>query len=143
MSKALSEQQIKALQVLSKKGTYEEAAIASKVSRRTVIRWAKLPEFKEQLASFSQARLEVVSEVLKKHEQCSVEELVPKALNAVQTILNNGESRNADLLRAAEIIGKWSGLGQVQTQAEISSPDSLKKYLEYLASKDNDKNNLS
>lgn len=133
----LLESQVKALQILSKHGTYQEGADAAKVNRRTVIRWAKLNEFKEPLQSLSQARLEVISEVLQKHEQCSIEDLIPKAIFTVQNILENSESRSADRLKAADLIGKWAGLGQVQTQLQTPTQDSLKNYLEYLASKDN------
>lgn len=131
----LSESQVKALQVLSKRGTYQEAADAAKVSRRTVIRWAKLAEFQEQLHSFSQARLEAVSEIIQKHEQCSIQDLIPKAISAVQNILDNNESKNADLLKAADLVGKWAGLGQTQTQSEAPVQDSLKSYITYLNEK--------
>jgi hypothetical protein len=131
----LSNQQLKALEVLSKRGTYIEAANAAKVSRRTVIRWAKIPEFKEQLGNFSKARVKVASEVIKEQEKLEIEDLVPKALAKVRDILEDADSRRADQLRAAEIIGKWAGLGQVQLQPETSpAEENLKGYLNYLAS---------
>lgn len=136
----LSEAQVKALQVLSKKGTYQEAANLAKVNRRTVIRWAKLAEFQEQLQSLSQARSEVISEVLQKHELCSIEDLIPKAISAVQTILDNREARGSDLLKAADLVGKWAGLGQSQAQTEAVPQDSLKSYINYLALNGNGKN---
>ena len=132
----LSENQLVALQILSKRGTYEEAARAAKVSRRTVIRWAKIPEFKEQLGGFSKARLEVASEVIKQQEELQIENLVPKALDKIREILDDSDSRRSDQLRAAELIGRWAGLGQVQLQPDTSpAEENLKGYLDYLASK--------
>jgi hypothetical protein len=110
----LSNQQLKALEVLSKRGTYQEAASAAKVSRRTVIRWTKIPEFKEQLGNFSKARIKAASEIIQDQGKIEIEDLVPKALAKVRDILEDSDSRRSDQLRAAEIIGKWAGLGQVQ-----------------------------
>jgi hypothetical protein len=140
----LADRQIQALQVLSSGGTYQQAADAAKVDRRTVIRWAKLPEFKEQLGTFSKARAEAVSEVIKAQESVKVESLVPKALNKIQEILEDPTSRRSDQLRAAEIIGKWAGLGQVQNQPESSPAEqNLKNYLDYLAVSKNSNGKLS
>jgi hypothetical protein len=136
----LSEKQLIALQILSKRGTYEEAASAAKVNRRTVIRWAKIPEFKEQLGNFSKARVRVASEVIKEQEKLEIEDLVPKALAKVRDILEDEDSRRADQLRAAEIVGKWAGLGQIQVEANTSpAEENLKGYLNYLASINNGK----
>jgi hypothetical protein len=131
----LSNQQLKALEVLSKRGTYQEAASAAKVSRRTVIRWTKIPEFKEQLGNFSKARIKAASEIIQDQGKIEIEDLVPKALAKVRDILEDSDSRRSDQLRAAEIIGKWAGLGQVQVQPETSpAEENLKGYLNYLAS---------
>jgi transposase len=140
----LSEKQLVALQILSKRGTYEEAATAAKVSRRTVIRWAKIPEFKEQLGNFSKARVKAASKVIEQQQELQVENLVPKALAKIRDILEDSDSRRSDQLRAAELVGRWAGLGQVQQEPETSpAEENLKGYLNYLASTTNGKHSTT
>jgi hypothetical protein len=132
---SLSEQQLAALQILSKNGTHNEAANAAKVSRRTIIRWTKLPEFKEVLETSSRNRIEKTVEIIKGKESLEIEDLVPKALQRVHDILEDTEARKSDQLRAAELVGRWAGLGQTVGQTETNpAEDNLKGYLNYLAS---------
>lgn len=132
---ALSDQQLKALQILSKNGTQDEAARAANVSRRTIIRWTKLPEFKEGLGATSKNRIQKSVEIIKQKEDLEIEDLVPKALQKVRDILEDNEARKSDQLRAAELIGKWAGLGQTVVQPETTpAEENLKGYLNYLSS---------
>lgn len=130
----LSEQQLAALQILSKKGTHDEAAKAAKVSRRTIIRWTKLPEFKEVLEASSRNRIEKSAEVIKQKENLEIQDLVPKALQRVHDILEDTEARKSDQLRAAELVGRWAGLGQTTVPETTPAEENLKEYLNYLAS---------
>lgn len=143
MAEILSENQIKALQILSSGGTYKEAAKVAKASIRTVFRWAKLIEFQARLRGFSEARMEAVEEVIKEQESVKINDLIPLALERVQKILNDPSSRNVDAIKAAELVGKWSQLDQVQKKEEMSPEDTLKNYLNHLANIDNQQNNLS
>lgn len=132
---ALSDQQLKALEILSRNGTQDQAAKAANVSRRTVIRWTKLPEFKEGLGATSTNRVKKTVEVIKQKEELEIEDLVPKALQKVRDILEDDEARKSDQLRAAELIGKWAGLGQTLVQPETTpAEENLKGYLDYLVS---------
>jgi hypothetical protein len=132
---ALSDQQLKALQILSRGATQDEAAKAASVSRRTIIRWTKLPEFKEGLGATSTNRIKKTVEVIKQNENLEIEDLVPKALQKVRDILEDDEARKSDQLRAAELIGKWAGLGQSIVQPETTpAEENLKGYLNYLSS---------
>lgn len=142
MNELLSEKQLKALQVLSKKGTFKEAAQAAKCGIRTVFRWAKIPEFQARLRGFSQARMEAVEEVIRQQESVQVQDLVPLSLERIQQILKDPNSRNVDAIKAAELIGKWAQLDQLQKKEEISPEDTLKSYLNQLATIDNQENNL-
>ena len=132
---ALSDQQLKALEILSRNGTQDQAAKAVNVSRRTIIRWTKLPEFKEGLGATSKNRIEKTVEIIKQKEDLEIEDLVPKALQKVRDILEDSEARKSDQLRAAELIGKWAGLGQTVVQPETTpAEENLKGYLNYLSS---------
>lgn len=143
MTEVLSEKQIKALQILSKGGTYKQASQAAKCGIRTVFRWAKLPEFQARLRGFSQARMEAVEEVIKQQECIKVQDLVPLSLERIQQILKDQNSRNGDAIKAAELIGKWAQLDQLPKKEEISPEDTLKNYLNQLTTIDNQQNNLS
>jgi hypothetical protein len=109
---SLSDQQTKAIQILSRGGSQDEATKAANVSRRTVIRWLKLPIFKEGLGATSNNRIKKTVEVIQQKENLEIENLVPRALQKVRDILEDDEARKTDVLRAAELIGKWAGLGQ-------------------------------
>lgn len=132
-----SDSQLKALKVLSKKGTYREAAIAAEVSVRTIIRWMKLEDFQEALGRKGQQRTELVKEIVTISE-LQVVDLIPKALATIQEILENPDSRSSDRLKASELVGKWAGLGQTNLQLEKTpAEDNLKGYLSYLANTEN------
>jgi hypothetical protein len=133
---SLSDQQTKAIQILSRGGSQDEAARAANVSRRTIIRWLKLPSFKEGLGATSNNRIKKIVEVIKQKEDLEIENLVPKALQKVREILEDNDSRKSDQLRAAELIGKWAGLGQNIVQPEtMPAEENLKGYLNYLVQK--------
>lgn len=134
---SFSDSQLIALKVLSKKGTYKEAAVAAGVNVRTINRWVKLEEFQEALGRKTEKRLELIQDVVKISE-LQISDLVPKALIAVREILENPDSRSTDRLKASELVGKWAGLGQANLQLEKTpAEESLKNYLNYLASTEN------
>jgi transcriptional regulator with XRE-family HTH domain len=132
---SLSEQQALALRFLSKGCTQNEVAQKVGVSRRTILRWLKLSQFQEALGVTSKNRIQKTTEVIKHSESLEIEDLVPKALQKVRDILEDVDARKSDQLRAAELIGRWAGLGQNVVQPETTpAEENLKGYLNYLSS---------
>ncbi len=117
----LEPKQIKAAKLLAKGQSQTETAQAIGVSRRTIVRWLSQPEFKNLCFGLSgeaqpvarsvhSVELEKPIQVRGQSNSLTVEDLVPDALQAVRDILTNPDVRVTDRLKAAALVGQWSGL---------------------------------
>jgi len=112
---ALSPLQIRAAELLAKGHSHQAVGDQIGVSRRTILRWLKQADFKN--LSYG-----LVGRVTESQKQASprspqpyagnlkVEDLVNDALEAVRSILQDPDARIADKLKAAALVGQWSGL---------------------------------
>lgn len=116
---SLDPNQVKAARLLAKGETQTQTAEAVGVSRRTIVRWLSLPEFKNLCFGLS---AEAPAPVAKSHppespvrvrsqpNNLTAEALVPNALQAVQDILTDPDARTSDRLKAASLAAEWAGL---------------------------------
>jgi transcriptional regulator with XRE-family HTH domain len=126
---ALSPQQIRAAELLAKGHSQQEVGDQIGVSRRTVLRWLKQEDFK----NLSYGLVGRVGEPAKPPPQRSpqptgtlkVEDLVGDALEAVKCILQDPDARTADKLKAAALVGQWSGLENRGKMHEIECVKAL------------------
>jgi hypothetical protein len=126
---ALSPKQIQAAELLARGYSHQEVADAINTSRRTVLRWLKLQDFRD--LSFGLVHRapqptpqQAPQRSLESHKQSNdltPQDLVGDALKAVQEILQDPDSRNADRLKAAALAGQWAGLGSKEKMAELEA----------------------
>jgi predicted transcriptional regulator len=117
----LTLQQLQAIELLSE-GKRSQQSIADEVgvTRRTVVRWLANPEFQAALAGVGSNQFvvnqAVVNPEIIQPQQSPVSirqklnSLAVTVVEQVEAILTNPESRTADKLKAAQILGKWCGL---------------------------------
>ena|GEM_PF-3583550 len=117
----LTPQQLQAIELLSNGNrTQESVATEVGVTRRTIVRWLANPEFQAALAGVGSNQFVVNPAVINpeiiqpqqspvsiRHKLSS---LAVTVVEQVEAILTNPESRNADKLKAAQLLGKWCGL---------------------------------
>ncbi len=93
------------------------------VDRRTVVRWLKDSDFRKQLDDNRRDHLENVldrvidnsaSPAQHSEEISPIDSLIGKAISALDSIISCSESRNADRIRASELILKLVGNDRVQ-----------------------------
>ena len=118
---SLEPNQVTAARLLAKGETQTQTASAVGVSRRTIVRWLSLPEFKNLCFGLS---AEAPAPVAKSHlvdpespvrvrsqpNNLTAEDLVPNALQAVQDILTDPDARTSGRLKAASLAAEWAGL---------------------------------
>jgi transcriptional regulator with XRE-family HTH domain len=94
------------------------------INRRTLVRWLNDDDFRKELNENRRDHLEnVLDKVIdnsaisaKNTEEISqIDSLVAKAITALDSILSCPESRNADRIRASELILKLVGSDRVQS----------------------------
>ncbi len=115
---ALTPAQIRAAELLSKGHSHQEVGDAVGVSRRTILRWLKLEDFKNLSYGLLSRASPVPQPVQQRHERTSekrqqslmAQDLVEDALLAVRDILVDVEGRTCDRLKAASLVGEWAGL---------------------------------
>src|SRR4028119_587193 len=112
----LNLQQLQAIELLSN-GKRSQQSIADEVgvTRRTVVRWLADQEFQEALKGVGTNQFVVNPEVLQPQEspvsiRQKLNRLAVTVVEQVEAILTNPESRTADKLKAAQLLGKWCGL---------------------------------
>jgi len=122
---ALSHQQIQAAELISRGYSHQQIADAINVSRRTILRWLKQQDFRDLSFGLThrapQSTPQRAFERSSQPETLKVEDLIPNALKAVQEILQDPDCRNADRLKAASLIGEWTGLGVRGKMAEMEA----------------------
>lgn len=132
----LSEKQRELISLLAKGMTNAEAIRQGGIGEKTLYRWLKLEEFK---AALSEAKGEAIEKVLDSASddiEARIRNLLPLALATLEEVLQNPDRRVQDKLRAADIVGKWTGIASPQQQKESQvTPDGLQDFLKYLAGK--------
>lgn len=131
---SLSSEQLAAVRLIATGKSQQEAAQALGVAKRTVQRWAKIPEFATAVADARNMALEATVEATAGDLKANIERLIPKAIAVLEATLDDGEARGADRLRAADIVGKWAGLYQAKLlpDQQGNAEQNLKGYLAYL-----------
>lgn len=118
------------------------------ISRQTVIRWAKLPHIQSAISESSAAAQRGVAmqqeETYKKIAKSTsattaelIEKFTPSAVKVVAMILAKAEAKDSDRLKAAELLARWSGIGQAANQTTNTAEQTLHLYLNALENKNN------
>ena len=118
---SLEPKQIDAAKLLAKGQSQTQTAQAIGVSRRTIVRWLSQSEFKNlcfglsgevQAVAKSVNPIDLKSQVQVRNQpnNLTVDDLVPYAVQAIQEILTSPDVRPSDRLKAAALVGQWSGL---------------------------------
>lgn len=122
-----------AIMLLAKNIPQTRVAQMIGVDRRTVVRWLKDSDFRKELSENRRDHLEnVLDKVIDSsaisaqntEEISQVDCLVGKAIAALDSILSCPESRNADRIRASELILKLVGSDRFQSFAGNSGGNS-------------------
>jgi len=125
---SLTPQQIRSAELLAKGHSQEAVGNTVGVSRRTIARWLKREDFRNLsfglLGRASQSPQQSPQRSLESRKQSNdltPQDLVADALQAVRNVLQDPDSRNADRLKAAALVGEWVGLGDRQKMAEMEA----------------------
>jgi len=125
---SLTPQQIRSAELLAKGHSQQEVGDAVGVSRRTVVRWLQREDFRNlsfgllgRAAQSPQPTPKPSPESRKQPSDLTPQDLVADALQAVREILQDPDSRNADRLKAAALVGEWTGLGVRGKMAEMEA----------------------
>ncbi len=116
----LSPEQLRALELLATGKSQTATADEIGVSRRTVVRWTKNPEFKQALTGLGSNQFvinqdAIEPEIIKPQKsQLSIRErlnsLIPAIIDTTEGILKDPDTRTSDRLKSAAMLAKWSGL---------------------------------
>jgi hypothetical protein len=114
----LTPPQIKAAELLAKGHSQQATGEAVGVTRRTILRWLKNPDFKNLSYGLVGRSVQPPQSVQpqrspERRQQPSgltPQDLIQDALSAVQSILIDPEVRVCDRLKAAALVGQWAGL---------------------------------
>ncbi len=122
----LSPEQLKALELLANGQNQTSVANQIGVTRRTVVRWMKNPEFNQALTGLGSNQFVVNPDVLESEDaiepeiikpqksQLSIRErlnsLIPAIIDTTEGILKDPDTRTSDRLKSAAMLAKWSGL---------------------------------
>jgi transcriptional regulator with XRE-family HTH domain len=125
---SLTPPQIRAAELLAKGHSQQEVGDIVGVSRRTIVRWLKQEDFRNlsfgllgRVAQSPQQAPQRFPESRKQSNELTPQDLVCDALEAVRDILQDSDSRNCDRLKAASLVGEWSGLGVRGKMAEMEA----------------------
>jgi hypothetical protein len=124
---SLTKEQLKALAMFSEGLTSNEIATRLKVSIRTIQRWQKLPEFIKAVTDIHQKATQTTVETTASNISNRIQSLLPKALNCIESLLDDPDARAADKLRACNLVGSWAGLTQqklVNQSPQTEQPQS-------------------
>ena len=125
---SLTPQQIRSAELLAKGHSQEAVGNTVGVSRRTIARWLRREDFRNLsfglLGRASQSPQQAPQRSPESHKQSNEltpQDLVGDALEAVRSILQDPDCRNCDRLKAASLVGEWSGLGVRGKMAEMEA----------------------
>jgi len=126
--------------------THSDIAKSLGVARKTIIRWSKLPQIQVAIEEanagshrgIAQAQEERYKEIAKSTSQQTmelIEKYTPAAIKTVVIILGKNDAKDSDKLRAAELLTKWAGIGQVANQPQQSAEQNFHLYVAALENK--------
>jgi transcriptional regulator with XRE-family HTH domain len=125
---SLTPQQIRSAELLAKGHSQEAVGNTVGVSRRTIARWLRREDFRNLsfglLGRAAGSPQQIPHRSVESHKQSNEltpQDLVGDALEAVRSILQDPDSRNADRLKAAALAGQWAGLGDREKMAELEA----------------------
>ena len=112
MTQGFSSQQLKVAQYLAVGETQKEAGQKAGVSRSSVIRWLKVPAFRQKVEELTAQYHLTQDETFIEAARESVEDAItPHELVVYFSgILRNENVRISDRLKAGQCLGKWMGL---------------------------------
>lgn len=123
----LDPKQLTAAKLLGKGLSQTEVASQVGVSRRSIVRWLSNPEFKSLCLGLATPQ-QAPQRALERHQSpnrlpssLTPQDLVEDALRAVQAILLEPDIRPADRLKAASLVGEWSGLSHRGKTQELEA----------------------
>ncbi|MGB3640562.1 MAG: helix-turn-helix domain-containing protein [Rivularia sp. (in: cyanobacteria)] len=129
---SLGEEKLKAVALLATGKTKVETAKELGVHRKTIENWSKSPDFQKALMDTQDEIVEKAIEETSLTISEQVQALLPDAFKVLADIVKNPDSRNADKLKAVQLLGKWSGL-EDRKQPEQSNPQM--DFADYLKQK--------
>jgi hypothetical protein len=125
MSQGFTTEQLKVAQALACGDTQKDAGRKAGVSRSSVIRWMKLPAFRQKVQELTEQYHLTQDETFIEAARESVEEAVtPKELVGYFTsILRDEDVRIADRLKAGQCLGRWMGLEDGALNQQVDVPE--------------------
>jgi hypothetical protein len=110
----MSQKQNEAAILIARGLPLTEIAQALSIHVRTIQRWQLKEAFRADVRRFQVAINDQVGSIIPEGQlqptASKLACLVDKAMRRVESILDSEDSRNADILKAALLIGRWSGL---------------------------------
>ena len=100
------EKKLQAIRLLAAGKTMKEVAKLLEVHHKTVEYWNKQDDFKKSLEDIKAQVIDQTIETSAQSINEQVEALLPDAFRVLADIVKNPDSRNADKLKAIQLIGK-------------------------------------
>ena len=137
---ALTPKQVVAVNALANGLPIEKVAKLAEVSKRTVLRWKKIDVFQAELKRakhlLATASIEIIREskesVVRDYRQ-RISSLIDKSFDLLEETIENPEVGIRSRLKAAEILGNWTGLkymNEVNTAIEMLERRGFKVVVE-------------
>jgi hypothetical protein len=128
----LTPNQIRAAELLSRGHTQLEVAQSIGVNRKSIQRWLKQQDFKNLSYGLvgrasaapqppHQQAPQRPPESQRQPSKLTPQDLIEDALCAVQSILIDPDTRVGDRIKAAALVGQWTGLGQPAQMVEMQA----------------------
>lgn len=116
------EKKLQAIRLLASGKTMKEVAKQLEVHEKTVQYWCKQDDFKKSLEDIKAQVIDQTIETSAQSINEQVQALLPDAFKVLSDIVKNPDSRNADKLKAIQLVGKWAGM-EDKKQPEQSHPE--------------------
>jgi len=131
----LGEEKLKAVALLATGKTKTETAKELGVHRKTIENWSKSPDFQKALMDTQDEVVEKAIEETSLTISEQVQALLPDAFKVLADVLKNPDSRNADKLKAIQLLGKWSGMEDKKQPEQPNSELDFRLYTQEKAGK--------
>lgn len=143
---SLTPQQAKYVAMVCQGHSHSDIAKSLGVARKTIIRWSKLPQIQSAIeeanagshrgiAEAQQERYKEIAKSTTTESMQLVEKFLPTSIKVVVSIMGKPDAKDADKIRAAELIAKWGGLGQIANQPQQSAEQNFHLYVAALENK--------
>ncbi|MEM7592352.1 MAG: helix-turn-helix domain-containing protein [Cyanobacteria bacterium P01_A01_bin.83] len=129
----LGEEKLKAVALLAAGKTKIQTAKELGVHRKTIENWSKSPDFQKALMDTQDEVVEKAIEETSLTISEQVQALLPDAFKVLADVLKNPDSRNADKLKAIQLLGKWSGMEDKKQTEQPHSELEFKMYTQQKA----------